>query len=140
MRQVGLQHVLGLHLQALHFGALREVLLLGQVVQQVVDPLEGVLDLHEVGLHVLAVGDLCGAFSDGSPLRGIGLPVVAAELGDELVTLLIVHLGSVEVLGHVARDEVERVSICVESLNEERGTSMGSMLRILFSMDGKWNS
>lgn len=50
------------------------------------------------------------------------------------------QLGCVEVLGHVARHKVEGISICIESLNEKGITSMGSMLRILFSMDGKWNS
>lgn len=60
-------------------------------------------------------------------------------MGDELIALLIVHLGRVEILGHVAGDEVEGVGVSVESLNNERSTSMGSMLRILFSMDGKWN-
>lgn len=67
VREVGLQHVLSLHLQALHLRALREVLLLGQVVQQVVNPLEGVFYLHEVGLDVLAVGDLGCAVPNGSP-------------------------------------------------------------------------
>lgn len=67
VRQVGLQHVLCLHLQSLHLRALREVLLLGQVVQQVIDPLERVFNLHEVGLDILAVRDLGCAFSNGSP-------------------------------------------------------------------------
>ena len=62
------------------------------------------------------------------------------QLRNELVPLFIVSPGSIEILSHVAGDEVERVGVGVEGLYEREGTSMGSMLRTLFSMVGKWNS
>jgi hypothetical protein len=61
VREVGGEHLLGLHLESLELVAFIEVLLLGEVVDEVVDALEAVLNLHEVGLDVGARRELRSA-------------------------------------------------------------------------------
>jgi hypothetical protein len=140
VREVGGEHLLGLHLESLQLVAFIEVLLLGEVVDEVVDALEAVLNLHEVGLDVGARRELGSAVPNGPELQSVRLPVVVVQLLHELVALLVVHLRRVEVLRHVAGHQVESVRVGIERLNNRASTSIASIFLILFSMVGKWNS
>lgn len=95
MGQVGIQHLLSLYFQSFQLIAFVEVLLLRQVVNQIIDALEAVLDLDKVRLDVAAGGEGNGAVPNGLELEGIDFPVVVAKLGDELFSLLVVHLGGI---------------------------------------------
>lgn len=111
MREVGMKHLIDLLLQSLQFVALLEVPLLGVVLDEVVDPVEGILDLRETRLDVARGREGGCCLADGFEFEGVGLPAVVVELVDELVPLLVVELGRIEILCVVARDHVEVVDI-----------------------------
>jgi len=102
VRQIHRQHLLSLGFQPFQLGTLVEILLLGQGLHEVVDAIEAVLDLREIGLDVLAGREIGRTLSYGSQFQRVCLPVVAVQLRNELVPPVVVHLGRVEVLRHVA--------------------------------------
>ena len=122
-------------LRFLYFRAGLVVLVLLVDVYQGVAPVDRVLYLHKVGLPVSDLLDVGCQALDLLDLERVGVPVVGLEGVDELPALLLVRLDGVEVLLEVAGDNVEVVG--VERLGRGTGTSMGSMSRIWFSMEGK---
>ena len=116
------QHVLRLHLYPLQLVALLKLLLVCQRLYYAVHTLERVLQLGEVGFNKWAVRQGSSALSDRPDLHSVGLPVVVLEVVDELVPLLVVHFDGVEILGHVAWDQVEVVCVRVESLYQFKST------------------
>ena len=122
-------------LRFLYFRAGLVVLVLLVDVYQGVAPVYRVLYLHQVGLPVSYLLDVACQRLDLLDLERVGVPVVGLEGVDELPALLLVRLDGIEVLLEVAGDDIEVVG--VEGLGRRRGTSMGSMSRIWFSMEGK---
>ncbi len=104
--EVGLQHLLSFHFESFEFVALGEVLLLRVGLDEVVDAIEAVLDLSEVGLDIFAVGEGGSGLANRLELESISFPVIIVKVIDELFALFVVEFGSIEVLGVVAGDHV----------------------------------
>ena len=115
-----------------------EVLKFDEVLDQGIASVDSIFDLDKVWFSILNIFRNCVStlFDSFQPV-GVFIPVIILQAINKSFSRLVMRLYGINILLHIARYDIQRRTICIKSLNNLKSTSIGSISRIRFSIDGK---